>query len=220
MWKDVPTPWRACFEEAWLAYCNGSTPVGAVVVSSTAEIVTRGRNRVYEAAAPPGQVAGTGLAHAELNALLQVGTGDDRLSSYTLYTTMEPCPLCFGAFCLSGLRSLRYAARDGLAGSVNPASMPGYFSSRPFDVAGPFPDLEAVQMAMYTAHIMERCPPDRHAELLALREGYCRSGVRAGLKLHHSRCLLQARQQEWTAGRVFDEVTRLLGVTAATVASQ
>lgn len=210
MWKDVPSPWRACFEEAWWAYRSGSTPVGAVVTSSTGEIVARGRNRVYEASAPAGQVAGTSLAHAELNALLQVNAGAGQLDSYTLYTTMEPCPLCFGAFCMSGIRSLRFAARDGLAGSINLASVPGYVSARAWDVAGPFLDLEGVQVAMHTAHIMERCPQEKHPELLAIRERYCRTGVQVGRKLHGLGCLAQARQQDRAPGWVFDQLTCML----------
>jgi len=165
-------------------------------------------------------VAGTSLAHAELNALLQVSSSDGRLDSYTLYSTMEPCPLCFGAFCMSGLRSLRYAARDGLAGGVNPACVPSYLNTRPFDVTGPFPDLEALQVALHTAHIMERCPRDRHPELLAIRERYCRAGVRVGQKLHSSGQLSQARQQERTPGWVFDQVACLLGSAPATGASR
>ncbi len=61
--------WRESFELAWEAFRVGTIPVGAVVADASGEIVARGRNRIFEEEAPPGQLAGTYLAHAELNAL-------------------------------------------------------------------------------------------------------------------------------------------------------
>jgi tRNA(adenine34) deaminase len=38
------------------------------------------------------------------------------IKKYTLYTTMEPCPMCFGIMAMIGIRNMRYAAKDGFAG--------------------------------------------------------------------------------------------------------
>jgi len=32
MWMDLSFPWQECFKEAWASYCQGSLPIGAVVV--------------------------------------------------------------------------------------------------------------------------------------------------------------------------------------------
>ncbi|MEW6523853.1 MAG: nucleoside deaminase [Bacillota bacterium] len=218
MWNGMPPQWRACFEEAWDAYCHGSMPVGAAIVGPDGNILARGRNRIYERVAPPGQVAGTKLAHAEINALLQVRQGDERCDSYTLYSTMEPCPLCFGALYMSGIRAMRYAARDGFAGSSNLAAIPGYLSVKTLDVAGPFPDMEPVQMALHTAHFMERCPKPLQDELLAVREAYCPDGIHLGRELHATGWLVNARQEARTAAWVFGEVMRRLGLPEAEAA--
>ncbi|MEV6289123.1 hypothetical protein AB0M41_01530 [Streptomyces sp. NPDC051896] len=45
---------------------------------------------------PPGQPAGTDLAHAEINALAQVPAGP-RHPGHRLHTTLEPCLLCSSA---------------------------------------------------------------------------------------------------------------------------
>jgi tRNA(adenine34) deaminase len=44
MWEDLSIPWKVSFEEAWEAYCSGSLPIGAVLVDSDHNIISRGRN--------------------------------------------------------------------------------------------------------------------------------------------------------------------------------
>lgn len=117
MWERLSEPWKACFEEAWAAYCHGSIPIGAVLANREDDVIVRGRNRLHESEAPAGQVCGNRLAHAEINVLLQVKSrNSDDLKRFTLYTTTEPCVLCFGAIVMSGVRTVRYAASDPVAG--------------------------------------------------------------------------------------------------------
>jgi hypothetical protein len=40
------------------------------------------------------------------------------LDASRLYTTTEPCVLCFGAIVMSGIRRVRYASTDALAGGA------------------------------------------------------------------------------------------------------
>jgi tRNA(Arg) A34 adenosine deaminase TadA len=121
LWDELATPWQVCFEEAWAAYCAGSLPIGAVVVSSDGAIAGRGRNRIFES--PPAQLGTTGLtrhrlAHAEINALLSVDHAASNLRECVLYTTLEPCALCVGAIRMLHICQVRYAARDPIAGGL------------------------------------------------------------------------------------------------------
>ena len=34
MWADLTLPWQACLEQAWIAYCSGTIPIGAVVTDA------------------------------------------------------------------------------------------------------------------------------------------------------------------------------------------
>ncbi len=111
-WSELAEPWRLVFELAWDAFRAGSVPVGAVVVDPAGDIVTRGRSRSYELSAPPQQVAGTYLAHAEVNALLPLPRGDYR--DHVLYSTLEPCLLCTAALTHAHLGTVRFAAPDPL----------------------------------------------------------------------------------------------------------
>src|SRR5438105_1014959 len=96
VWDRLEAPWRVAVEEAWAAYAAGTVPVGAVLVDPTGRVVSRGRNRIFDAGAP-GQIAGSRLAHAEVNALLGLAGSSADPRVLVLYTTAEPCPLCVGA---------------------------------------------------------------------------------------------------------------------------
>jgi tRNA(Arg) A34 adenosine deaminase TadA len=114
-WDDLEEPWREAFTLAWEAYGAGSIPVGAVVTRDGG-IVVRGRNYMFEDEAPPGQLARSRVAHAELNVLAQLGLGE-RFDDAVLWTTLEPCAMCIGAAWLSTIGAVRYAGDDVYAGA-------------------------------------------------------------------------------------------------------
>jgi len=105
---------REALAEAARTLTAGDVPVGAVAVYD-GQVVGRGHNR-KEAARDP-------TAHAEMLALQEAARmlGGWRLPGVTLYSTLEPCPMCAGAMVQARLPCLVYAADDpkaGAAGSV------------------------------------------------------------------------------------------------------
>ena len=105
---------EAALELAREAAAAGEVPVGCVVVRR-GEIVGRGRNRR--------EGDKSALAHAEIEALSQAcaALGGWRLWEYTLYVTLEPCPMCAGAIINARIPRVVYGASDakcGAAGSV------------------------------------------------------------------------------------------------------
>ena len=172
MWTDLPTVWRACLSEAWAAYCAGSLPIGAAIVDADGRIVSQDRNRIVDPDGAGHAVHNHELAHAELNALLALRpatwdkTGPNNPRTWTLYTTMEPCPLCLGAFYMSGLRQLHYAARDSYAGSVNLIGASPYLSVKPVRVTGPHPLLEPLCVALCVETNLRETTGDRTQRLL------------------------------------------------------
>ena len=68
-------PMRLAFELAWQSVCAGSLGIGAVVTRADLSIVTTGRNRLFETDPGDDHLAGTSLAHAELNALAKLRWG-------------------------------------------------------------------------------------------------------------------------------------------------
>lgn len=92
-------------ELAERAYGEGEVPVGAVVVRRNV-IIGRGRNRVVAHGDP--------TAHAEILALRDAAReiARPRLEGCTLYTTLEPCPMCAGAAVVSRIEHLVFGAHD------------------------------------------------------------------------------------------------------------
>jgi tRNA(adenine34) deaminase len=105
---------RAALDEAERAFALGEVPVGAVAVLD-GQIIGRGYNRKESDQDP--------TAHAEIAALRQAAAhlNNWRLIGVTLYSTLEPCPMCAGAMIQARLGRLVYGARDirfGADGSV------------------------------------------------------------------------------------------------------
>jgi tRNA(Arg) A34 adenosine deaminase TadA len=162
-WAALEPPWRACLELAWSAYGAGTIPVGAAVTDGAGTVVAEGRNRVYERAAPEGQIANSLLAHAEVNALVGLDP-ERRYEDHTLYTALEPCLLCVGAAVMATVGRIAYAGADpygggsesGLAG-VNP-----HVERVPLRLDGPRADrFGRLASALLLAFFLRR-KPDGH----------------------------------------------------------
>lgn len=110
-------------KEADKASEYGDIPVGALVVKDGV-ILGRGRNEREKNCDP--------AAHAEIQALRAAAleTGSWNLEGATLYSTVEPCPMCAGALINSRIMRLVYGADEpnfGSAGSqINLLQFPGF----------------------------------------------------------------------------------------------
>ena len=93
------------------AYDLGEVPVGAVVVLDN-NIIGVGHNNPIMNSDPTG--------HAEINAIRNASSQvkNYRLVGSTLYVTLEPCTMCFGAMVHARITRLVYAAREGKSGVI------------------------------------------------------------------------------------------------------
>jgi tRNA(Arg) A34 adenosine deaminase TadA len=131
--------WARALELAWEAFGRRTTPVGAVVVDAAGAIVAEGRGRRYEQAGPPRQLAGTHVAHAEINALAQLAA-DRHYEDHTLLTTLEPCGMCHGAAVQATVGALSYAGADPYGGTAALHFGTPQARRRSLQVTGPLPD--------------------------------------------------------------------------------
>ncbi|MHB8831073.1 MAG: nucleoside deaminase, partial [Patescibacteria group bacterium] len=87
---------QEALNEAVTSQQNGDWPIGCVIVLND-QIIARTHNQVYSTKDK--------LAHAEMLALREVQVLlRDHPGEATLYTTYEPCPMCFGAIILSRIK--------------------------------------------------------------------------------------------------------------------
>lgn len=110
VWASLDQAWRVAFAQAWDALRGGNIPVGACVTTASGRIVHAARNRVMDRQGPPGEIWGSSLGHAEINALARVGFRQHR--DLVLTTTLEPCLQCAAAVRLSPVETVRYAGAD------------------------------------------------------------------------------------------------------------
>jgi tRNA(adenine34) deaminase len=107
-----------------LAEREGNLPVGAVITLD-GEIVAEGRSAIL---VPKFDIT----RHAEMEALRAVPQELwDSASSFTLYTTLEPCLMCFGSILLHRVGSVVFGSSDsyGGANAILP-SLPPFFRER------------------------------------------------------------------------------------------
>jgi tRNA(adenine34) deaminase len=110
LWKSLSEPWKIAFEQAWESFRSGSAGVGAVVTDEDDVVVAVGRSRVFDDPDGTAPLAGTWMAHAEMNALALLGR--DVRSGLTLYTTFEPCVMCAATIRMYRVPKVLYAAAD------------------------------------------------------------------------------------------------------------
>ena len=115
---------QRAIELALLAEQEGNLPVGAVIALN-GKVVAEGRSAIW---VPEFDAT----RHAEMEALRAVQS--DRWGSsseMTLYTTLEPCLMCFGSILLHGIGRVVFGSADsyGGAGSVL-ACLPPFFQER------------------------------------------------------------------------------------------
>ncbi|WPO76760.1 nucleoside deaminase [Streptomyces sp. KN37] len=144
----LPAIWQLPFELAWEAFRAGSRPIGAALINADGEVVASGRNRSQETVAPPGQLSGTAIAHAEINVLAQLSSRR-RYEDHRLFTTLEPCLLCSGALIHAHVGTVVYAAPDPLWHGIEQVpSVGGTIAARWVRREGPDPGPLAVFGAM------------------------------------------------------------------------
>ena len=96
---------KKALQEANYAFSKDEVPVGCVIVHNN-EIISRSSNMV--------ELLNDSTAHAELIAITsaQNNLNSKNLENCTLYTTLEPCMMCYGAIYLSKIKTIVYGASD------------------------------------------------------------------------------------------------------------
>ena len=103
---------RLAIAEAWKAYNEGEVPIGAVLTDENGILICADHNRMKQ--------LNDATAHAEMLVLRAASKkiASQILSNCTLYSTVEPCPMCAGALVLCRVKNLVYGATDSKFGAA------------------------------------------------------------------------------------------------------
>nr|WP_186577843.1 nucleoside deaminase [Aquibacillus kalidii] len=126
-------------------------PIGAVIVDEIFNLISKGRNRVH-----PQQDA---TAHAEIDAIRSAGqailNAKVNREKFTIYTSLEPCPMCTGGILFANIKKVVWMINDDLGfGGYRKIKDANVFDDRFSEVVlieEPFEDLKKKQI-----NLMER----------------------------------------------------------------
>jgi tRNA(adenine34) deaminase len=188
-WNKLNLGWKNAFINAWDAFKVKTIPIGCVIQNEMDETVAIGRNMIYQTNNSDMILYNNKLAHAEINAILLLKeSSHPNLKKYTLYTTMEPCILCFGAMVMGNIRNVKYAARDRFAGATTINKIHEYTVSKKINVEGPIEELEYFQICIQSYYELEN-HPNNCERILVEFEKDCMNGVITAKKLFENKIL-------------------------------
>ena len=100
-------------EQAEAALAAGEFPVGCVMVYENKIIASGARENSTENCTNE-------IDHAEMIALRLLSEFETKidLKKVTLFSTLEPCLMCFGALLISGVRNIVFAYEDAMGGGT------------------------------------------------------------------------------------------------------
>lgn len=128
--KDHSHFMNLAIEKSRQALCTGEFPVGCVIVDHDNVVADGGRSCSAEVV--PGETD-----HAEINALKNLEryerhNGPLDRPGLTIYSTLEPCLMCFGAILINGINTIVYAFEDAMGGgsTCDLTALPPLYSER------------------------------------------------------------------------------------------
>jgi tRNA(adenine34) deaminase len=205
MWKDIEKPWQQAFEMAWEAYKRGTIPIGCIIVTPKGEIVSKGRNRIFDSKSD-NPLARSNMAHAEMTAMLGLREIEHPdIKNYILYTTMEPCPMCFGTMVMMSIRNIRFGARDGFAGATSLNDKLDYIKGKEIDIKRGTAEIEAFQLILQSAYEYYRQHP-RIESILETWRAVNELSVDYGKRLNELKYFERAVEENKSIDNVYDEV--------------
>jgi tRNA(adenine34) deaminase len=204
MWHDLSYPWKKAFELAWTSFKQNTIPIGCVIVDDQGQIVSEGRNRIYDVDSNH-PLAKTTMAHAEMTAMSQLEVLEHpNIRSYTLYSTMEPCPMCFGACVMVNIRNVAFASYDAFAGATALNDKLDYIKRKNIHLTFGGEDIQAFQLILQTAFECTRNHP-RYQEILNAWSTSNEVAVRLGQQLFNQDIFNHTKNIE----QVFNEVMEI-----------
>ena len=122
---------KIALDQAKTALSENEFPVGCIIVCND-NILAQGY-RTHSGGEQPNETD-----HAEINALRQLSQKPDQMKTgpLTVFSTMEPCLMCYGALLINGICNIVYAYEDVMGGGtgLDLSFLPPLYKSRKVNI--------------------------------------------------------------------------------------
>lgn len=110
--KNFQKYMKIALSEAKKAFDANEVPIGAVIISPKGEVVSKAHNLTETKKNP--------LCHAEILAIQKAckKINEKYLMDYSIFVTLEPCPMCATAISLAKIKNIYFASSDEKGGAV------------------------------------------------------------------------------------------------------
>ena len=201
MWNEVSDSWKKAFREAWTAFIAGSTPIGAVLCDSDGRIILSEHNRNNEP-----QTINKRIAHAEINLLRALDTSAYDPRTLTLYSTMEPCPMCMGTILMANIKRVHYAAADTYCGMTHLVKNVPYYASKNIVCTHEGGDIEQFQVTIQAYYELRYIEQGAGSQVFDSFMAHCPKAANTAKELYKTKWLDKAAEAEKDIGEVFDHI--------------
>ncbi len=201
MWKDISKNWQAAFKEAWISFCNGCTPIGASLSDENDELLLSDHNRNNDA-----ETINKRTSHAEACLIRRLDTSKYNPKKVTLYTTMEPCPMCMGMIIMSNIKRLRSAARDTYCGMMHLLDTEPYYIGKQVDHMFENDELELIQLVLQSYYELRHIDNGQGTHVFDSFKEQNEKAVTIAQKLYSDKKLDQFVSEEKSMEYVYDYI--------------
>ena len=205
MWKDLSPMWKIAFKEAWKAFCSGSPPIGAVLCDTDGNVIISEHNRNNEP-----QTVNKRIAHAEANILRCLDTSKYDPKKLTLYSTMEPCPMCMGTILMSNIKRVRYAAADHYCGMTHLLESEPYYSSKNVSCTLEHGEPEQFQITIQAYYELSYIEKGAGSGVFDKFMESCPSAAQAAKQLYSEKWLDKAVNSNTDISEIYDHIMSYL----------
>ena len=201
MWDDIARQWQIVFDEAWKAFCHGSTPIGAALYDRNGELVLSDRNRSREK-----DTINREISHAEANALRRLDTAKYNSRELTMYTSMEPCPMCMGMILMGHIKEVHYAAKDLYCGMVHLTDTEPYYRIKKVNCSYDGGEKEYFQLTVQSYYELRHLEKGASDKVIRQFNETNAAAVNMAKKLYLDKTLDRLAEEGTPCGEVYDMI--------------
>lgn len=205
--QDLDQYWKRIFELEWISLCEGSKAIAALIVSNDGTIISEGRNQIGEECIPNPRVS-----HAEVDAIRKLDIKKYPLvKAYTLYTALEPCPMCMGTMVMGGIRNIVIGAKDDYGGAMSLIEHSEYLKSKKIQITWMPQEYGDVQRAFQTLkELLYHSDQELLERMLADFSIHNKRGVMAAQELFREGIFDDKKPMDYGVEEIFDRLMILM----------